>query len=194
MVARKIVPLLVAVVAASAWVVAQDESTASRILFIGEDRQGKVWANLSLTLAQQDEPYLPMVVGVQNKSSNVVKLDRDSFYLSDLDGIIYPLPTVKDWRKNYKRIVIDRRMMTTGGIPWEVWWRSRKFSPSNFFPDLRAARGNTTQDRVSLRTGFGMVDLMYFEQLRTPEIGKPFFLTVRAEGWEVPITLRLHLS
>ena len=24
-----------------------------------------------------------------------------------------------------ERIVIDRRMMTTGGIPWEVWWRSR---------------------------------------------------------------------
>jgi hypothetical protein len=194
MFARKIFPVMLVAVAVGSLLPAQDGSTASRILFIGEDNQGKVWANLSLTLAQQSEPYLPMVVGVQNKSSDVVKLDRDSFYLTDLDGIVYPIPSVRDWRKNYDRIVIDRRMMNTGGIPWEVWWRSRKFSPSNFFPDLRATRGNTTQDSISLRTGFGMVDLMYFERLRTPEIGKPFFLTVRAEGWEVPITLRLFLS
>lgn len=192
--ARQIIPLVLVAVVAAAVTFAQDESDKQRILYIAENDEGKVWANLSLTQARQDEAYLPMVIGVQNKSQDVVKLDRSSFYLSDLDGVIYPMPSVSHWRRNYKRIVIDRRMMTTGGIPWEVWWRSRKFSPTNFFPDLRATRGNTTQDRVSLRTGYGMVDLMYFDQLRAPAIGRPFFLTIQAEGWEKPITLRLVLS
>lgn len=186
--------LLALVLLAGAVGLAQEVEDPAKVLFIAEDAQGKVWANLGLMLQGNSEPYLPIVIGVQNKSDSEIRLNRNSFWLSDLDGVIYTMPTVKDWRKHYKRIVIDRRMMNTGGIPWEVWWRSGRFSQSNFFPDLRPSRGNTTLDNVSLRTGYGMVDLMYFERLRLLEVGRPFFLTVQPEGWEAPIRLRLYLS
>lgn len=172
----------------------QDGEDGNKILFIAGDDQGKVWANVSLALQNSDDAYLPMVVGVQNKSPKEIRLNRESFYLTDLDGIVYSMPTVKRWRKGYKRIVVDRRMLSTGGIPWEVWYRSGRFARSNFFPDLRGSRGNTTINSIVLRNNYGMVDLMYFEQLRSMEVGRPFFLTVQPEGWETPIRLRLYLS
>jgi hypothetical protein len=172
----------------------QDAEDEPKIVFAAGDDQGTVWVNLSLALQHRSDAYLPMVVGVQNNSPQEIMLDRESFTLSDLNGVVYSMPTVKQWRKSYKRITIDRRLLSTGGIPWEVWYRGGRLARSNFFPDLRGSRGNTTISSVVLRTGYGMVDLLYFEQLRQSELGRPFFLTVRPDGWETPIRLRLYLS
>lgn len=186
--------LLASVIVVTAVVVIAQVGEASRILFIAEDEQGKVWVNVSLTRQRLDEAYLPMVIGVQNLQKKDIHLDRESFSLTDLDGLIYGVPTVGEWRKNYKRAVIDRRMLTTGGIPWEVWYRTGKLGQTNFFPDLHAQRGNTTMDSVYLRRGHGMVDLLYFERPRGLEVGKPFFITIHPQRWEVPISLRLVLG
>lgn len=172
----------------------QEEKDGPRVVFAASDDQGTVWANLSLALQNRSDAFLPMVIGVQNSSNREIKLTRESFYLSDLDGVVYSMPTVKQWRKSYKRIVIDRRLLSTGGIPWEVWYRSGRLARSNFFPDLRGSRGNTTTSSVILRNGYGMVDLMYFEQIHQKQIGRPFILTVQPKGWEKPIRLRLLLS
>jgi hypothetical protein len=172
----------------------QDGADEPKVLFIASDEQGTVWANVSLALQNRSDAYIPMVVGVQNNSSQEIRLTRESFYLTDMDGVVYSMPTVKQWRKNYDRIVIDRRLLSTGGIPWEVWYRGERLARSNFFPDLRARRGNTTISSIVLRNGYGMVDLMYFEQLRDNQMGRPFILTVAPEGWETPIRLRLYLS
>ncbi len=182
--------LLIAMCVTAVAVIAQ-ESGAPRVLYIAEDEQGKVWANLTLTRQRTEEPYLPIVIGVQNLGKKDINLNRDTFWLDDFDGLIYTMPTVSEWRKNYGRIVIDRRMMTTGGIPWEVWYRTGKFGQTNFFPDLNSRRGNTTRDSVFLRRGHGMVDLLYFERPRNFEMGKPFFLNVQPKRWEVPIRMRL---
>jgi len=173
----------------------QDSEDEPRVLFVASDDQGTVWANVSLTLQNRSDAYLPMVIAVQNNSSQEIRLDRESFFLTDMDGVVYTMPTVKQWRKNYDRIVIDRRLLSTGGIPWEVWYRAGRLARSNFFPDLSGRRGNTTVSSIVLRNGYGMVDLMYFEQLRSNQISRPFILTVQPKkGWEAPIRLRLYLS
>ena len=166
----------------------------SQILFIGENEFGKVWANLSLTRQRDAEPYIPMVVSVLNKSRETVKLTRDTIWLNDLDGLVYSMPTVKELRKNYDRAGMDHRMVSTSGIPWEGWRRSGRLAPSNFFPNLRMASGNTVKDRVILRENYAMVDLLYFERPRALVLYKPFILEVHPEGWEVPIRLRLFIS
>lgn len=186
--------LLVCGICVTAAVVIAQADEGSRILFIAQDEQGKVWANVSLTRQRLNEPYLPMVIGVQNFGKKDIHLNRETFWLSDLDGLVYTMPSVGEWRKNYKRAAIDRRMLTTGGIPWEVWYRTRKLGETNFFPDLHASRGNTTQDSVYLRKGYGMVDLMYFERPRGLEIGRPFFLSIHPERWENAIRIRLVIG
>jgi hypothetical protein len=170
------------------------EAEPLQILFIAENELGKVWVNTSLTLQRTSEPYLPMVVAVQNLQQKNADLDRSSIWLADLEGIIYVMPTVKEFRKNYKKSNIDYRMVSYSGIPWEGWRWNRRLEPANFFPDLRATRGNTTRDRITLRKKHAIVNLLYFERPRNLQPDRPFFLVVHAEGWEAPIRLRLVLS
>ncbi len=167
----------------------------TQILFIVENDFGKVWANTSLTLQRTNEPYLPIAVAVENKGVKSVSLDRSSFFLTDLDGIVYVMPTVKEQRKNYSKTVIDYRMVSYAGIPWEGWRWNRRLEDANFFPNLRASSGNTTKDRVTLRQRHAMVDLLYFERPRNLSMNRPFFLDIHPKkGWEIPIRLRIVLN
>ena len=177
---------------ASGAILAQDD--IGRILFIAEDDNGKVWANLSLSGQRMDEPYLPMVLAVENKLSKPITVDRESFWLEDLEGIIYVLPTVKEQRKNYDKTVMDYRTVSYNGIPWENWRYNRRLDETNFFPNLQSNRGNVVRDKATLRQRHAMVNLMYFERPRNLELGKPFFLVVHPKGWETPIRLRLVIS
>lgn len=178
-------------VAASGLIAQEPETEQPRVLFFVEDQKARVWANLSLTGQRSEEPYIPMVVGVQNIQQEPVTLDRASFRLSDLDGLIYVLPSVKAWRKNYDKIVLDRRTMSASGIPWQVWQTGRRLGETNFFPDLRSNRGNILRDSVTLRKGYGMLDIFYFERPRNFSVNRPFFLEVWGEGWESTIRMRL---
>jgi len=171
------------------------EPAAPQVLFIAGNDFGKVWVNTSLTLQRTNEPYLPMVVAIENLSVKPVTLDRSSIWLTDLDGIVYVMPTVKEQRKNYNKTVIDYRMVSYGGIPWEGWRWNRRLEQANFFPNLQASAGNTTKDRVTLRQRHAMVDLLYFERPRNLSLKRPFFLDIRPKkGWEVPIRLRIVLD
>jgi hypothetical protein len=186
--------MLLAALLAIGVVFAQDGEEPQRVLFIAENKNGKVWANLTLTIQRTGEPYLPIVVAVENLSTKSITLSRESFWLSDLDGVVYVLPSIKEMRKNYSKSVMDARMVSYAGIPWENWRWNRRLELANFFPNLRSSTGNTVSDRVTLRQRHAMVDLMYFERPRNLEIGKPFFLDVHPKGWEIPIRLRFVIS
>jgi hypothetical protein len=175
-------------------VFAQDPQEAQRILFIAENETGKVWANLNLTIQRTGEPYLPMVVAVENLGVKSATFDRESFWLNDLDDIIYVLPTVKELRKNYDKSVMDYRMVSYAGIPWENWRWNRRLESANFFPNLRSQRGATVRDKITLRQRHALVDLLYFERPRNLESGRPFFLNVRPKDWEIPIRIRLVIQ
>lgn len=172
----------------------QEEKEPQRVLFIAENDSGKVWANLTLTLQRTAEPYLPMVVAVENLQRKSITIDRESFWLSDLDDIVYVMPSVKEVRKYYDKIVMDYRMVSYAGIPWENWRWTSRLESANFFPDLRSTRGNTVRDHVTLRHRHAMVNLLYFERPRNLQRGRPFFLTVHPKGWEIPIRIRIVIS
>ena len=185
---------LCAVGVAVASVLAQEPSP-TQILFIAENDFGKVWANTSLTIQRRTEAYLPIVVAVENKGTKPVTLDRSSFWLTDLDEIVYVMPTVKEQRKNYDKTVMDYRMISYAGIPWEGWRWNRRLELANFFPNLQVRAGNTIMDRVTLRRRHAMVDLLYFERPRDMELNRPFFLEIHPKkGWEIPIRLRIVLN
>jgi hypothetical protein len=189
-----IVILAAAATVAAGGVLVAQEDDARLWDFDVEDDNGRAWANLTLTGLRMNEPFIPIVVGVQNNAKKPVTLKRDSFRLTDLDGLVYTLASVRDWRKHYGPIVQDRRMMSTGAIPWRVWYTSNKLGQTNFFPDLKTGRGNVLRDSVTLRRGYGMFDLMYFERPRNLAVKRPFFLEVWGKGWESPLRMRLLIN
>jgi len=172
----------------------EENQEQQRVLFIAENDAGKVWANITLTLQRTNEAYLPMVVAVENMSKKSIAIKRESFWLSDLDDIVYIVPSVKEVRKYYDKIVMDYRMVSYAGIPWENWRWTNRLESANFFPDLRSTRGNTVRDHVTLRHRYAMVNLLYFERPRNLQRGRPFFLNVHPKGWEVPVRIRILIS
>ncbi len=65
-------------------------------------------------------------------SKKSIVIDRESFWLSDLDDIVYFMPSVKEVRKNYDKIVMDYRMVSYAGIPWENWRWTRQARVGEF--------------------------------------------------------------
>ena len=165
----------------------------SQLVNIGENSFGVVWANIHLTRMRASEPYLPMVIGIQNLTSGSVRIDRDAIRLIGPDGRRYPVAGLKEVRKEYQKLNLDRRIANANGIPWEVWYRQRRLRQSNFFPGVMN-RSGTVIDEVVLRRQDGMVDLVYFPRPRDLGPDTPFALEVAADGWEAPLQLRLRLE
>lgn len=170
-------------------VVAQDSQT----VHVGRNDFGTVWANVQLTRMRVSEPYLPIVIGIQNLASDSVRIDRGTIRLVGPDGRRYPVAGVKEVRKNYDKLSPDRRIANASGIPWEVWYRQRRLRESNFFPGVMG-RSGTVIDNISLRRQDGMVDIIYFPRPRGLALNTPFILEIAAEGWEVPLRLGLRLD
>ncbi len=172
---------------------AQDEAPRE-LVFDGENVLGEVWANVGLTRQRFDEDYLPMVVMVANHSDEPVVFDRDSFRLIGSDGNRYPMPSLKELRKGYKRLGLDARAVTGTGIPWEVWARERRLVESNFFPNLSSNRRALVIDEITLMSGYALIDVLYFAKPRGFAPGQPIILEVQAIGWQTPIHLGMVLN
>lgn len=165
-----------------------------RVVFSEKGENGQLWANLSLTYQRLDQPFLPMVIAVQNLSEDLITLKRSSFRLLGPDGRRYPMAELRTVRESYGKFSLDRRIATATGIPTDLWARQRSLRESNFFPDVGLSRRPTVIDRVSLARRDGMVDLVYFETPAGLAMGIPFVLEVQPEGWSVPMRLRLILG
>jgi hypothetical protein len=165
-----------------------------QVVFSERSEVGQLWANLSVSYQRSGEPYLPMVIGVQNLGGETMRLGRASFSLIGPDGRRFPMADLKELRKSYDKTSMDRRIATANGIPVDLWARQRRLRESNFFPDVSQSRRTTVIDRVTLARGDGAVDLIYFETPAGLGPGAPFLLEVKPEGWEIPLRLRLVLG
>lgn len=170
------------------------ERSSPRIVFNGGNAMGEVWANLGLTIQRLDERYIPMVVMVVNRSRDTVVVDRDSLRLVGPDGRRYPMPTLKELRRGYRKSSLDARAVSAAGIPYDVWRRDRRLLESNFFPNTLTDRRAIVIDEVSLPPGYAMIDLVYFARPAGFGIGTPFLLEVAADGWEAPVRLGIVLE
>lgn len=171
-------------------VVAQD----GKVVFSDKSQSGQLWANLALTYLRVDEPYLPMVIGVQNLSEEMLTVDRSSFHLIGPDGGRFPMAELKTLRESYDKAALDRRIASASGIPIDLWARQRRLRESNFFPDIGLSRRPTVINQVTLARRDGMADLVYFVTPSGLAPGRPFLLEVQPRGWSAPLRLRLILG
>lgn len=171
-----------------------EDSPAPRLVFSGGNELGEVWANIGLTIQRLDEDYLPMVVMIVNRDRDPVLIDRDAVRLVGPDGLRYPMPTLKELRKNYNRFGLDGRAVSGAGIPWEVWQRNRRLLESNFFPNTLTDRRAIVVDEVTLPPGYALIDLVYFARPRGLARGTSFVLEVHGLGWEAPVRLGIEVD
>jgi hypothetical protein len=189
---------LIVIVASLATVVGAASSPAQdeprRVVFSGGNSMGELWANVGLTVLRLDEDYIPMVVAVVNRARNAVVVDRDSIRLVTRNGERFPMPTLKELRKGYRRSSIDARTASGAGIPYLVWRSERRLMESNFFPNLQTSRRAIAVDEITLAPGYALLDLVYFAKPPGLQPGEPLLLEVQADGWEAPVRLGIVLN
>ena len=171
-----------------------EDSSAPQLVFSGENELGEVWANIGLTIQRLGEDYIPMVVMIVNRDREAVVIDRDAVRLIGPDGLRYPMPTLKELRKNYDRIGLDGRAVSGAGIPWEVWQRNRRLLESNFFPNTLTDRRAIVVDEVTLPPGYALIDLLYFARPKGLARGTSFVLEVDGLGWRAPVRLGIEFD
>jgi hypothetical protein len=179
---------------ASAVPAAAEDSPAPRLVFSGANEVGEVWANIGLTVQRLEEDYVPMVVMIVNRDREAVVIDRDAVRLVGPDGLRYPMPTLKELRRNYDRFSLDGRAVSGAGIPWEVWQRNRKLLESNFFPNTLTDRRAIVVDEVTLPPGYALIDLVYFAKPKGLARGASLVLEVHGLGWPAPVRLGIALD
>jgi len=179
---------------ASAVPAAAEDPSAQRLVFSGENELGELWANIGLTIQRLDEDYIPMVVMIVNHDRAPVLIDRDALRLIGPDGERYPMPTLKELRKNYRKIGLDGRAVSGAGIPYEVWQQNRRLLESNFFPNTLTDRRAIVVDEVTLPSGYALIDLVYFARPRGLETGDSFILEARGLGWNGPVRVGIILN
>jgi hypothetical protein len=171
-----------------------EEQPQKRVVFTGGNDLGEAWANVALTRQRLGESYLPMVVMIVNHSRGSITIDRDAIRLVAGDGKRYPMPTLKELRKNYGKFNFDRRAVSATGIPYEVWQRDRRLIDSNFFPQISVSRGAIAIDEVTLPPSYAMIDLVYFAKPSGLRRGDPFLVEIQPIGWDSPVVLGIVLD
>ena len=190
---KKLVLVLAFALAATGFAAAEDPP-ARRLVFSGENELGELWANIGLTIQRLEEDYIPMVVMIVNRDREAVVIDRDAVRLVGPDGLRYPMPTLKELRKNYDRFSLDGRAVSGAGIPWEVWQRNRRLLESNFFPNTLTDRRAIVVDEVTLPPGYALIDLVYFAKPKGLVRGTSFVLEVHGLGWRAPVRLGIEFD
>lgn len=183
-----------AAIATGCLIAAAIAAQEGQVVFSEKSQSGQLWANLALTYLRVNEPYLPLVIGVQNFSEGMLVVDRSSFRLIGPDGVRYPMADLKILRTSYDKASLDRRIASASGIPVDLWARQRRLRESNFFPDVGLSRRPTVINQVTLAPRDGMADLVYFVTPPGLAPGKPFVLEVQPRDWSVPLRLRLILG
>jgi len=190
---RLVIPLLLFLVLPVAPLWAQEEAQRT-LVFRGESIRGEVWANIGLTVQRLEEDYIPMVVMIVNHDREPVLIDRDALRLIGPDGERYPMPTLKELRKNYRKIGLDGRAVSGAGIPYEVWQQNRRLLESNFFPNTLTDRRAIVVDEITLPSGYALIDLVYFARPKGLEKGASFILEVQGLGWSGPVRVGIVLN
>lgn len=130
----------------------------------------------------RDEPFVPIIVQVANKSKVTFQITRESFVLEDSLGRSTPMAEGPEVTAKYGRLDLDRRLLlqnrafTANGIGVFT------YIESNFFPST--SRRALLIQQVTLPPTTYMEDLLYFPIPETGLNGVPLRLLFKPKELE----------
>ena len=151
--------------------------------------EGKLVAfavNTQAARYREAEAYIPLAVGIANKGTETIRLDRESFVLQDEAGKQYPMATYSEINEHYQRVQSDNEFTSFYEI-WAAKWPLYARSRSAFFP-VRSAE--TVQDFVELPPFFAFADYLYFPKPEGGVVGHRFELHAKAQGLPDPVFVK----
>ncbi len=130
----------------------------------------------------REEPFVPLIVQVANKSKVTFQITRESFVLEDSLGRSYPMAEGPEVSAKYGRLDLDRRLMVQNRAFTATGIGVFTYIESNFFPS--SARRALLIQQVTLPPTTYMEDLLYFPVPETGLNGVPLRLLFKPKELE----------
>jgi len=140
---------------------------------------------------REKEEYMPLEIGIANKTFDKLTLTRNSFILIDELGNEYSLIPVEELLKNYHKQEADLKIAHITQISRSLFGGLAQVE-SNFQPGRVSDK--LVMDRVELPKWYYMIDMLYFQHPATGIKGKKFEFRINAPELEQPIQVRFRVD
>lgn len=140
---------------------------------------------------REKEDYMPLEIGIANKTFDKLTLTRNSFILIDELGNEYSLIPVEELLKNYHKQEADLKIAHITQISRSLFGGLTQVE-SNFQPGRVSDK--LVMDRVELPKWYYMIDMLYFQHPDTGIKGKKFEFRINAPELEQPIQVRFRVD
>lgn len=158
--------------------------------YIEEGKLLGIAVGTQATRYRENEEYIPLAVGIANKTAPTLTIDRESFLLYDETGKQYPLAPYSEISERYKRAPSDREFISFFEI-WNAKWPTFRFVSSAFFPVQTAS---VVRDFVELPKFHYTMDYLYFPRPEGDLLGHRFELHMAAKGLDEPVFVKFLID
>ena len=172
-----------------------EASRAAAFTYKWEDTNLAIVLDVELAKRRLEEPYFPLGIKIANKRLNRIIVDRETLFLVDEAGKIYPMPSVEELSLQYNKLVPDNKFKSQTGVLGDemmTGFSMYRKAVGRLFPQTQG--GGRTVDAVYVQTNGYMEDLIYFPmpeggirgkvlklRLDVYELGKPLDVAFRVD-------------
>lgn len=160
-----------------------------------EDTKLAVVVDVELAKRRAAEPYFPLGIKIANKRLNRIIVDRETLFLVDEEGGVFPMPSVEELSLQYDKLVPDNKFKSQTGVLGDdmmTGFGIYRKAVGRLFPQTQG--GGRTVDAIYIQTNGYMEDLVYFPmppggiegkvlklRLDVYELGKPLDIAFRID-------------
>jgi hypothetical protein len=172
-----------------------DASRAAAFTYKWEDTNLAIVVDVELAKRRLEESYFPLGIKIANKRLNRIIVDRETLFLVDERGTVYPMPSVEEISLQYDKLVPDNKFKSQTGVLGDemmTGFSMYRKAVGRLFPQTQGG-GRTVESIYVQKNGY-MEDLVYFPmpedgiqgkilrlRLDVYELGKPLDVAFRIE-------------
>ena len=172
-----------------------EASRAATFSYKWEDTKLAIVLDVELARRRTEEAYFPLGIKIANKRLNRIIVDRETLFLVDENGTVYPMPSVEELSLQYNKLVPDNKFKSQTGVLGDemmTGFTMYRKAVGRLFPQTQG--GGRTVDSIYVQKNGYMEDLVYFPmpeggikgktlrlRLDVYELGKPLDVAFRVE-------------
>ncbi len=174
---------------------AGEASKSAAFNYSWQDKNLAIVLDVELARRRTEEDFFPLGIKIANKRLNRIIVDRETLFLVDEAGAVYPMPSVEELSLEYDKLTPDNKFISQTGVLGDQIMTGFSYyrkAVGRLFPQTQG--GGRTVDAIYVQKNGYMEDLVYFPmpdggikgktlrlRLDVYELGKPLDVAFRIE-------------
>ena len=172
-----------------------EASKSATFNYSWQDKNLAIILDVELARRRTEEPFFPLGIKIANKRLNRIIVDRETLFLVNEAGTVYPMPSVEELSLQYDKLTPDNKFISQTGVLGDQIMTGFSYyrkAVGRLFPQTQG--GGRTVDAIYVQTNGYMEDLVYFPmpeggikgktlrlRLDVYELGKPLDIAFRVD-------------